>query len=343
MPTTQPTVCAPWSAVPGEASTVDDRLAWYVDVARLAPSKHNSQPWRFVLRDGALLLWPDLGRALPLTDPMHRELLLSCGTAVHLAWVAARSLGRELDIAWLPEPGSTLLARLTEGRAIEVPDDAQDLLAAVASRRTDRGPLDATLLSAQLPFELQAAAFSQSSDLRLVVTEADRKRLSDLVLQADRIMVRSGNTDEELADWRRVAGDTRLDGVPLDRTRGPRASYRAEFVQRDFGAGAGSAAAMDRDGLDAPVVAVLSTSGDKSIDWLVGGRALAAVLLHAARHGANASYLNQPCEVEALRGLLRSDLGIAGYPQVIVRIGVGGDVAPAPRRETRQILTQDTR
>jgi hypothetical protein len=343
MPTTQPSVRAPWSAVPGEGSTVAERLAWYVDVARLAPSKHNSQPWRFVLRDDALLLWPDLGRALPLTDPTHRELLLSCGAAVHLAWVAARSLGHELEIAWLPESGSTLLARLTEGPSFEVADDAQELLAAVASRRTDRGPLDATHLSAQLPFELQAAAFSQSSDLRLVVTQADRKRLSDLVLQADRIMVRSGNTDEELADWRRFDGDIRLDGVPMDRTRGPRASYRAEFVQRDFGAGAGTPAAMDRDGPDAALVVVLSTPGDKTIDWLIGGRALAAVLLQATRHGAHASYLNQPCEVEALRGLLRADLRIAGYPQVIVRIGVGGDVAPAPRRETRQILTQDTR
>lgn len=337
------TTTLPWTAPPTQGSTVDDRLAWYVEVARLAPSKHNSQPWRFVRRDGALLLWPDLQRALPLSDPMNRELLLSCGAAVQLAVVAAQSLGHSLLVSWLPEAGSTLLARLTEGPPQPVRPDAAALLAAVAERRTDRGPLDASVLSRSLGFELQAAAFDHVVDLRLVVTPAERTTLADLVTQADRMLVRDGGIDVELASWQRVPSDQRRDGVPVDHTRGAAASYRAEFVQRDFGMGHARRPAMDGDGPDAPLIAVLCTEADQALDWLVAGRALASVLLQAQVRGAHASYLNQPCEVPSVRHALRSALGLTGHPQVVLRIGAGSEVSATPRREARQVLTRDDR
>ncbi len=323
-------------APPPATASVSDRLAWCAHVAERAPSKHNSQPWRFVVRDDALWLWPELSRAVPLTDPSNRELLLSCGAAAHLATVAGLTLGWELDIAWLPEPGGRLLARITEGRRKAPSEQDLDLLGAVFARRTDRGPLDAGCLPPQVRFELQQAARAYGADLHLVEKESERRSLGDLVAQADRLLVRSGAVDEELASWRRVPGDIRRDGVPTDHTRGAAASYRAQYVQRDFSAGAGVPALMDRPGVDAPWVMVLSTWGDHAGDWLAGGRALAAVLLHATAHGAQASYLNQPCEVPALRVALASALSLDSHPQLVLRIGRGGLVTPTPRRNAVQ-------
>lgn len=327
-----------WPAEPEQGSTPEQRLAWCAAVARWAPSKHNSQPWRFVVRDGALWVWPDLTRSLPLTDPAQRELVMSCGAAVQLAVVAAGALGYDLEVTWTPEPGTTLLARLSEGRQRPVTQQDRLLLAAAATRRTDRGPLDATTLPPSFRFELQSAAEACGGHLRLIATPAERTQLAELIAQADRLLVRDGSVDEELAAWRRGPEDLRGDGVPVDHTRGPAASYRAEFVQRDFSAGSGTYS-MDRPGLDAPLVAVLSTQGDTTQDWLRGGRALAAVLLHAATLGASSSYLNQPCETPALRHLLGAGFSIPGHPQVVLRIGIGGTVRPTPRRQLGQVLT----
>ncbi len=322
-----------------QAATLHERLAWYAEIGQLAPSKHNSQPWRFLVRDGALWLWPDLSRALPLTDPSQRELLLSCGAAVHLACVGAHAAGYELEVDWLPEPGSELLARLREGARRPEASAQQDqlLLRAAHQRRTDRGPLDASTLPPSAPFLLQQAAFALGADLHLVTTDATRATLADLVQQADRQLVRSGRVDEELADWRRGPGDPRRDGVPTTHTRGADASYRAPFVQRDFAQGAGAAPIMDRAGVDAPLVAVLGTWGDSAGDWLAGGRALGAVLLLAESLGAHASYLNQPCEVPALREHLQTGLGMRSHPQVVLRLGVGGDVPATARRHAVEV------
>ncbi|MET7403927.1 nitroreductase, partial [Dactylosporangium sp. NPDC005572] len=46
-----------------------------------APSIHNSQPWRFRYRDGAIDVLVDPSRALPACDPAGRAARVSCGAA----------------------------------------------------------------------------------------------------------------------------------------------------------------------------------------------------------------------------------------------------------------------
>ena len=307
------------------------RLAWYAAVARWAPSKHNTQPWRFVVREDCLDIWSDPSRSLVRTDPHRRELVLACGAAIHLACVAARGAGREPAVELLPDGSGARLARITERGPWPTSSHDRALLAAVPRRRTDRGPLDIRPLDPALPYRLQDAAQAEGALLRLVITPGDRTSLADLVVRADRLLVREGGADEELSPWLREPGDDRLDGVPTDHTRGPAASYRAEFVQRDFSS-ARSRPGQDRPGPDHALVGVLCSPGDTVIDRARAGRALAAVLLEANVGGANASYLDQPVEEPAMRLQLRQQLALMGIPQLVLRIGAGAPVAPTPRR-----------
>lgn len=313
------------------SSSETDRLAWYAGVARWAPSKHNSQPWRFVVADGCLSFWGDPMRSLPDTDPHRRELTLSCGAALELACVAAVAAGHRPTVRLLPHGLGGPLAQLVEAEDAPVTDDDRALLAAIPRRRTDRGPLDASRFPAELPFRLQDEAARRGAVLRWVTTPGDRATLARLVEYADRALVQRPAVDEELARWLREPADHRRDGVPADHTRGAAASYRAEFVQRDFSA-PGSRPAQDRTAPDRALVGVLHTPGDGPRDWLTAGRALAAVLLRATVTGANASYLNQPVEHAPSRVLLRDELSLSGMPQLILRIGAGDAAISAPPR-----------
>ena len=60
-------------------------------VAR-APSLHNSQPWRFRLRDNAIELHSDPERMIPEVDPARREMLISCGAALYGLCLGLRRL-----------------------------------------------------------------------------------------------------------------------------------------------------------------------------------------------------------------------------------------------------------
>jgi len=50
--------------------------------AILAPSVHNTQPWRFVLDSGGLEIHADRTRQLAVLDPTGRQLHLSVGCAL---------------------------------------------------------------------------------------------------------------------------------------------------------------------------------------------------------------------------------------------------------------------
>ena len=326
-----------WPVEPEATCGAVTRLRWYAAQARWAPSKHNSQPWRFLVSGDRLEVWADPSRLLVQTDAHRRELVLACGAAMYLAQVAARAHGVQPLVTVLPDGPGGCIARLVENGPRAVTQAERDLLDAIPRRRTDRGPLDADGLPPGLAFELRDRAAEQGAGLQAVVTPGDRASLADLVARADRLLVRAGGVDRELAGWLRQPGDRRTDGVPVDHTRGPAASYRAEFVQRDFSTPQ-SQPAQDRPGADRPMIAVLCTPTDEMIDHVRAGAALAAVLLHATVAGANCSYVNQPIEHAPSRLLLRDQLRIDGVPQLVLRLGRGGPVTPPARRSQDDLV-----
>lgn len=109
-----------------------------LDLATRAPSVHNSQPWRWCVDPDGLHLFADPTRHLPRTDTDRRDLMLSCGAALHHCTVALAATGWHARVHRLPDP------RTPEHlAAIEVsPRPADDLdvvlSTAITRRRTDR-------------------------------------------------------------------------------------------------------------------------------------------------------------------------------------------------------------
>jgi nitroreductase len=107
--------------------------------ATLAPSVHNTQPWRYVITRGSLELYADETRRLRVLDPRGRQLLISCGCALFNARVALAAAGYDAKVERLPDATRPeLLARVT------LPAEAAgwvpigDLDAAIEQRRTNR-------------------------------------------------------------------------------------------------------------------------------------------------------------------------------------------------------------
>lgn len=81
-----------------------EQVRHVVQAAGLAPSVHNTQPWRFVARPERLELLADRSRRLAVLDPDGRQLHLSCGAALLHCRVAARALGLDVAVRLLPDP-----------------------------------------------------------------------------------------------------------------------------------------------------------------------------------------------------------------------------------------------
>src|SRR6516225_2582864 len=120
---------------------VEERLRFALRYAVLAPSSHNTQPWLFRIEGDHVDVLADRSRALPVVDPDDRELVISCGAALHHLRTALAAFGEQADVQLLPYPGVLdVLARVGAHGPAEPDAHARERLAAAVRRRTTRRP-----------------------------------------------------------------------------------------------------------------------------------------------------------------------------------------------------------
>lgn len=304
-----------------------------IATAGRAPSLHNSQPWRFRLEGAALELHVDPLRAMRVSDPEARELVISCGAALYNLQLALRgkALVPHVDIA--PARGDPLLlARIVAEPGPGPTPDEQRLLASVVHRHTHRHgfsavPIAQTLASA---FETDVAA----EGARLVwVDEPDRVRaLVELALLADGLQGDDPEWQAEIARWVDTTGRGRRDGIPIaavPQVPTPR-STTDRLPARSFVPGRSPRVHDHRPGAVGRI-AVLVTKGDQLADWIAAGQALQRMLLRAADGWVFATYATAPLEVPFLREAVRETLGLRDHPQMLLELGHASCASITPR------------
>jgi len=304
-----------------------------VQAATLAPSSHNTQPWLFRLAGTMIELLADRTRALPVNDPDDRELTISCGCALFNLRVAAAAAGLQAKVEPWPDPAeSDLLARVHLAPTSSQQAEA-GLQAAMSERRTYRERFAATAVAPVALRSLADAVESEAASLAVLDTAEQRLGAATLVAEGDAMLWANPAWRRELAAW--MHPRRRGDGLTLPALAIP----VAQMVVRTFDMGHG-VAAKDRQLADgSPVLAVLFTTGDMPHDWLAVGQALQRLLLEGVQLGLQASYLNQPVQVAALRPKLQQLTGRPGYAQLLLRIGTPTQVKPAaPRRPLAEVL-----
>lgn len=297
--------------------------------ATAAPSLHNSQPWSFDIEADQIVVFADPSRQLTRADPFGRSLLVSCGAALFNLRVAAEHLGFHPRVRLLPSvTDPTMVASLVLGARHANRGGLATYYDAVAVRRTNRLPFHERPVPLSALACLAEAARAQNAMMRIYQDPGEVSRIVDLLHRADLHETDDPAARVERQSW--IGGPHRDDGIPTG-SLGPRpGSARTPF--RDLGRDVG----VRRDSArfeNTPTVAVLSTQHDERLDWVRAGQAVERVLLEATAAGLAASFLNQPLEHEALRGLVRSPKSGVGHSHMIMRIGYGDLVPATPRRD----------
>jgi nitroreductase len=333
----------PWSVseagYPADGSPLE-QLRHIVGYAVLAPSAHNTQPWRFRVTEAGIELHADRTRALPVSDPDGRELAISCGAALFHLRVAVRRFGHMDRVHLHPDPRKPdLLALVSRGDEVRASREVLTLFRAIRERRTHRPAFDARDLGASDLALLREAAEDEGGWMR-PLAGALRTEVAGMVEAADHLQYADGAFRRELASWIRPTARGAEDGIPayalgipdLLAPLGPALMGRLNL--------GGMRGGSDRRAAEtAPLLAVLGTEGDRCTDWLNAGQALARVLLAGRARGLSAAFLNQPVQVPALRARLREMLGREGWPQLILRMGYSqDDLRPTPRRGVEDVL-----
>lgn len=317
------------------SALIEQQLRFALQYAVLAPSNHNTQPWRFIVDHDTVQVCADRLRALPVVDPFDRELLISCGAALFNLRVALSYFRLGYAITLFPsETDPDIVAHLKVSPNGRRDADLAGLFESMKKRVTTRAPFADEPVAEALQTKLVGACDAEGAMASCVDARSSRQAIADLIAEADHIQFADPRFRRELASWihpRRLG-----DGMPAYGTAvGGLLDLAVPLftsVVRVFDVGAGTPATPQRLVEGSPLLVCIATMRDDREAWVAAGQALERMLLVAASEGLTASYLNQPIEVGTLRERLRVLLRVNGTPQLLLRVGRGPYVNHAPRR-----------
>jgi hypothetical protein len=316
-------------------------LEW-VRAATLAPSSYNTQPWKFALGSGSVQIYPDLKRALGVTDPNHRELYISLGCALENLCLAAQADGFSTEVATFPADQRNCAARVepVADGSISAP-----LAEVMRRRQTNRHAYDRRPLEEETIRALDGVECEPGVSVHLSVDRTQFYPYETFVARADAQLIQTPGYIDEILEWIRFnpkeAARTR-DGIPatdfgqltVSRWLGERLLRRrakkGTFIREDASSVLSSSA-----------LAVISTEQDERGAWLAAGRTLERFVLTATQQGLQHAYLNQVCQVPGIREQLVVRLGpAANYPQIVLRLGYAPPAPRSLRRPLEDVLTE---
>lgn len=314
-------------------SAAGEALARAADTARLAPSVHNTQPWRWVVRGDRLELYAVTDRQLREQDPAGRLMLLSCGAALHHARVALDAAGWTHTVQ---RPAGEPLAVVHAAAPGAADPDAMRRLQLLQVRRTDRRAVSDERVAPEVVQAITEAATAGGA--RLHVLNRDQVlELAVMIEHAGEAERQDERMRAETASW--VGGD-RPAGTGLPDAVIPVELPLTTVAERDFGVSGTLRAGAGHD--TAAAYAVLYGDGDEPADWLRAGEALSEVWVAATGHGAAVLPLSSPIELDFTRQALRRMLGEVGYPFLVLRLGTTdpdhAGPAHTPRLPVEQVI-----
>ncbi|HEU5469290.1 MAG TPA: nitroreductase family protein [Actinophytocola sp.] len=318
-----------------------ETLRGAIALAVRAPSVHNTQPWLFRLGESSVHLLADRSRALPATDPAGRDLLISCGAALHHLCVALAALGWSSEVHRIPNPADPDHLAALEPHRHHPSDEDIALAAAINHRRTDRRSFSSWPVPSE-HLELLSRRAARHGALLIPVTDVRlHNHLVTAIDQAAAAQQADPACTAELATW---AGRTRLadDGILATNTlTGP--TFHGAVHMRDFPRGTLTESTEDAAEDDAGELLVLATPDDDPQSWLRAGEAASAALLTATELNLASCPLSQALEVANTRAVIQElVLDNDAVPQLILRVGwahtAAAPLPQSPRRPVDEVI-----
>ncbi|HEX2343376.1 MAG TPA: hypothetical protein VHI98_23095 [Vicinamibacterales bacterium] len=300
--------------------------------AMLAPSSHNSQPWKFATRNYKLLLLADRSRRLPVADSDGRELYISVGCALENLLIAAAHFGYACEVEYFPEPeNDDLVARIglvkSDGASLHHPE----LFEAITRRRTNRHAYEPVPLSRTHERQLYSCCNEGDILLELSGLSNLKEAVDDLVQRASAIHFADPAYRKEVAHW---IGQGSF-GAAWPAAKAGQAIVSHVNVGQVVGRRDSAALRT------APLIGLLSSRTDDRMSQVRVGQVFERIALAASRLSIQLQPMSQILQVPALRSSLANIFGRSLWaPQHLFRIGYASTVGRrTPRRRLEEAWT----
>ncbi len=280
-----------------------------VEQAIKAPSGHNTQPWKFKMNEGSIVIVPDFTKSLAVVDPHNRELFISLGCAAENLEIAASSKGYESKVTVSDAGEITIqLNKMSEG-------SEHPLLKSISLRQTNRSVYKGKSIPADTLTLLQTMSLDQNIGLRLFANgTVEFNTIESFVVKGNELQMQDQAFKDELKSWMRVNSNqinSTGDGLSYSSFGAP--NFPA-FISRPIISSFLTPEKQNKGDIEkmesSSHFALFSIHANSIAEWVCLGMNLEFFLLESSRLGIARAYTNQPCEIAELASEMSEKLGI---------------------------------
>lgn len=318
----------PWND--GGGGSLDPREL--VRFATLAASSHNTQPWKFRVRENSITVLPDFTRRCPVVDPDDAHFFKSLGCAAENLVHAAAAQGHAANVAFdAAEEG--VVVRFDRSDSAR----ASDLFRAIPRRQCTKTAYDGSLISTGQLRLLEQAGMGSGVRAIILTAPPDLNSVTEYVTRGNHAQLSDPAFRKELVSWIRFnPGAALRTGDGISGRTGGNPSLPTWLAKLAFGLILTPKAQADVDARNirsSAGLAVFVASREDKAAWVEVGRAYERFALQTTALDLRSAFVNQPIEVRSLRPQFESWLGLRGeHAHLIVRFGArsAGTVQPSP-------------
>lgn len=318
------------------ATTEENQMRELIRYATLAPNGHNTQPWKFAIKNSSIEIHPDYTRRLPVVDPNNREMWISLGCALENLLLAATASGYATDVNY-PDSTDAIIVNLSK----DTPK-LNSLVNVIPIRQNTRSEYDGQPVNSTDLDKLQMMPGESGVILQFLTDTKSIETALEYVNQGNLVQYGDPAFINELVDWLRFNKKEALrslDGLYSRCSGNPEVP---RWLGKSFVSSTKPQQQADLDAKklrsSAGAVVIASESDDKT-GWVQTGQVYERLALQMTALNIKSAFLNQPIEVANIRTQFQNAIGLGDtFPQLLVRFGYAEALPHSLRRPVDQVL-----
>lgn len=307
------------SQFPRRGSTTE-QLLFILHYAVMAPSAHNTQPWRFSVKDHAIRLFGDPKRIPHVSDPTKREYYISLGACLANIHIALTYFGFEYKTTYFPSRSPDHIADITITKSSRSNTHDTKLFAAIKTRFTDRGFYKTRRLPPSLLTSIQQVSHDPNLGIHIITDQPTKNRVADWIADSTRQIMKKKEFRQELSHWLRHNYTRSFDGMPAH-TAGidDIQSILGPFLMKTVNLASGNS--ERKKVASSPALVILTLKKESAENWVRLGEVYEIIHLTAAAKNVHNATLTALVESPVASRLARYLLKLPGKPQAFFRLG----------------------
>ncbi len=304
-----------------QGGTSNDLMRFFLRYAILAPSAHNTQPWKCIIREGTLEIHKDEKHMLQVGDPTQRQTYIGLGAFLENFIIASSHWGyRAILTEGVFISDDSLICKVTLRRSLDLKNNR--LFPGILKRHTNRGRYNPSSIPSSITRRLQNYR-EKHTRLYCINDHEAKDRISQLVQKGMFIGLSLKPLRKELADYVSLSEQNRDTGLILEAMVEHPVDMREgrEWVDKHLEPKTESIE-WGVKFRSCPLIIIIATETDGPEAWVEAGRVMERVLLEGAVNGHTHDLCAAPVEIPSLITPLRREIDYQYRPQVLFRLGV---------------------